>query len=197
MTDADPSSVAASLALSLEAAGIPCAIGGSLALGFWGVPRGTKDADLNAFVDEDRYAELLEVLIRSGCSAPGGEVWTAAARERFLREAREGDAAVVWKDGFRVDVFVPSIPFYAEAQARLRRVDTSAGALPVLSPEALTVFKLLFFRDKDLVDLRRLVARQGRALDTSYVRGALVGMVGELDERIAAWDQIVRDHAGD
>jgi len=190
----DPAGVALELVRALEAAGIPCAIGGSIALGLWGVPRGTKDADLNAFVGEDRYEELLTTLEAAGCRGPDDAPWTPALREAFLRQAREGDTAIVWRSGFRVDVFVPSIPFYAEAAATVRRVDIEGQPVPVLSPEALSVFKLLFFRDKDLVDLRRLVARQGARLDADYVRERLVEMVGDDDDRIAAWAAIVREH---
>ena len=42
-----------------------------------------------------------------------------------------------------------------------------------LSAEALCVFKLIFFRGKDVVDLERLVAVQGTALDATYVGSPL------------------------
>ena len=59
------------------------------------------------------------------------------------------------------------------------------------SAEATAVFKLLFFRGKDLVDLERLVAVQGAKLDTDYVRRWVAEMVGEDDTRIERWDQMV------
>jgi hypothetical protein len=60
----------------------------------------------------------------------------------------------------------------------------------VLSAEDLTVFKLLFFRGKDVVDVERLVAAQGDRLDRQYVRTWLVSCVGEGDERVRRWDAI-------
>ncbi len=60
----------------------------------------------------------------------------------------------------------------------------------VLSAEDLTVFKLLFFRGKDVVDVERLVAAQGNRLDRQYVRTWLVSCVGEGDERVRRWDTI-------
>jgi hypothetical protein len=60
----------------------------------------------------------------------------------------------------------------------------------VLSAEDLTVFKLLFFRGKDVVDVERLVAAQGDRLDRDYVRRWLVACVGEHDERVHRWDTI-------
>lgn len=185
MTEAGADRVAVEVVTALEAARIPCAIGGALSLGFWSVPRGTNDADVNAFVGEERFQELLSVLARAG---------VAFDHETALRQAREGDAVVGWKDGFRVDVFVPTIPFYAEAERRIRRVTLLGRSVPVLAPEVLAVFKLLFFRDKDLVDLRALVATQGAALDAAWVRAQLVAMLGPGDERVPAWDGIVGTH---
>lgn len=51
-----------------------------------------------------------------------------------------------------------------------------------------------FFRPKDLVDLQRLIAVQGPRLDTAYVRSHVAGMVGEPDERVVKWDELVAAH---
>jgi hypothetical protein len=59
-----------------------------------------------------------------------------------------------------------------------------------LSAEALCVFKLLFFRGKDVVDLERLIAVQGKAVDGGYVRARLVEMMGPDDPRVATWDRL-------
>jgi hypothetical protein len=52
------------------------------------------------------------------------------------------------------------------------------------------VFKLLFFRGKDVVDLERLVAVRDE-LDRAYVRRWIVDMMGDADERVRRWDEIV------
>jgi hypothetical protein len=59
----------------------------------------------------------------------------------------------------------------------------------VFAPEALAVFKLLFFRGKDLVDLERLVAVRPE-LDAAYVRRHIALMMGEDDERTRRWEEI-------
>jgi hypothetical protein len=178
-------------------AGIEAALGGGLAFNLWAIPRVTKDIDLNVFVSPDDYAKALAVLESAGARADqAGAEWDAVTRSEFLRRAAEGDVAVAWIQDVRIDVFVPSIPFYAEAQATLREVEFADGiSRRVLSPEALAVFKLLFFRGKDLADLRRLVGVQGAALDAAWVRAQIVGMLGPEDDRVAAWDEILRDHA--
>jgi hypothetical protein len=92
----------------------------------------------------------------------------------------------------RVDVFVPSIPFYAQAKARCRTVTFLGRAMQVLAPEDLAVFKLLFFRPKDLLDLERLLAIMGADVDVAYVRRSVAEIVGEVDQRVATWDELVR-----
>lgn len=64
------------------------------------------------------------------------------------------------------------------------------------SPASIAVFKLLFFRLKDRGDLERLVAVRGPDLDHAYVRRWMVEMMGDDDERVVAWNDIVRRFAG-
>jgi hypothetical protein len=63
--------------------------------------------------------------------------------------------------------------------------------MTILSAEALAVFKLLFFRPKDIADLQRLIGVRGAALDVRYVRAHIAAMMGEDDERVARWDALV------
>ena len=56
------------------------------------------------------------------------------------------------------------------------------------------MFKLLFFRGKDRVDLERLIAVRPE-LDRGYVRRWIVEMMGDADERVAAWDEMVERFA--
>ncbi len=85
-------------------------------------------------------------------------------------------------------VFVPSIDFSWEA-ARLRVQRPFAGApLWFLSAESLCIFKLLFFRTKDLADLEQLV--RTTPLDRVWVKETIAGMMGSDDPRVSAWERI-------
>lgn len=198
MSDAGDDLPAIALALldALHDAGLPAALGGGLAFNLWAIPRVTKDVDLNVFVGEDRHADALDVLAAASCRPTrDGAAWDESLRRDLLRRAREGEVVILWRGDVRIDVFFPSIPFYAEAERTLRRVTFPDGrARPVLSPEALAVFKLLFFRDKDVADLRRLVAIRGADLDAAWVRARVVEMLGDDAERVATWDEIVEAH---
>lgn len=174
--------VARRLADALEGAGISYAIGGALALGVAGVPRGTLDVDINVFVPDDRIADVARVLEAAGVRVEAG------AGEHVRRDGM----FVGHFEEMRVDLFLPSIPFSYEAQRTRVRVATADGWSGwFLSAEAIALFKLLFFRGKDVVDLARLVAVRGDALDTNYVRRWIVEMMGEDDERVRRWDDIV------
>ena len=174
--------VASMLAAALDAAGVPYAIGGAIALGVWSDPRGTYDVDINLFVDHDGLDAALDVLASAGL-----EIDRAAAT---VADAA-GEVLIGRAGGLRVDLFTPSIPFAWEAMTTRRRLRSPLGEAYYLSPEATAIFKLLFFRAKDQLDVEKLVAVQGADLDRTYVRRWMVEMMGEGDERVAAWDEIV------
>ncbi|MBI5526809.1 MAG: hypothetical protein HY897_10795 [Deltaproteobacteria bacterium] len=174
--------VARRLADALEQAGVPYAVGGAIAYGLHAPPRATNDVDINVFVDADRLEPVFDAFERAGATV---DRTTAAesARQRGDFKARAGP--------MRVDVFVPSIALYASAASRVREAVLLGRPIKVLSAEDLTIFKLLFFRAKDVSDVERLVAFRGDDLDRQYVREWLVALVGVEDERVAKWDVIV------
>ena len=181
----DPVTVALNLAEVFDARGIPYALGGAIAYGLWGIPRATVDVDVNVFVRDEELGRVTE-----GLCALGATMDLAQAREA----SEHAGMFVTHLGGWRVDVFTPSIPFAWEAcQTRVRCVIEGRSAW-FLSAESTAVFKLLFFRAKDLVDLERLVAVQGARLDAGYVRRWIVEMMGEDDERVERWDRIVTTH---
>jgi hypothetical protein len=174
--------IALELATALEDAGIPYAVGGALALAYHGVPRGTKDIDLNIFLAADEARGAFEVLRAAGATID----IDAAVR----RAAERGDAAAI-REGVRIDLFVSSIPLHEEAARRRQRVTLASTPIWILSAEDLFVLKLLFFRGKDIEDCKRMVAALGAALDAGYVRRQLVDHVGGDDQRVAELAQML------
>jgi hypothetical protein len=137
--------------------------------------------DINLFVTSDQLDGALDALIGAGLV-----IDRAAAHEAD----REGQVLVGRCEGLRIDLFTPSIPFSWEAMKTRKRLQGPSGAAYYLSPEATAVFKLLFFRPKDILDLEKLLAVQGKALDAPYVRRWVVEMMGEEDARVSTWDQL-------
>ncbi len=184
---AEPLDAALSIAEVFERTKIPYAIGGALALGLWGIPRATADVDMNIFVTNEQLPAALAALGTLGISSDEQEV---------LRRVEKDGMFVVRHGAFRIDVFTPSIEFSWEAERTSVKQQIGGRCARFLSAEALAVFKLLFFRAKDLVDLERLVAVQGQRLNVGYVRRHLVEMMGEDDPRVIEWDRLVELHSG-
>jgi hypothetical protein len=181
----DPLEAGLALAAAFEHAGVPYALGGALAYGLWGVPRATADVDVNVFVPDDGLAPVVAALHSLGIDADSESVRRAAENT--------GMFTVRWGD-YRIDLFTPSIPFSWEACRTRVACEVDGRTAWFLSAEAIAVFKLLFFRGKDIVDLQRLVAVQGARLDVAYVRRQIVEMMGDDDERVRRWDELVALH---
>jgi len=170
-----PLAVAGRLAEVLGRAGVPVALGGALAYGFWAVPRATVDVDLNVFVGLDRLDEVLALLEEAGCSVD---------RTEARRVAVERGDFTASLSALRIDLFLSTIPAHDAAAQRIRSVIVGDQAIPILSPEDLLLFKVLFHRTKDLADIEHLVSARLGELDTAYVLTQLVDVVGETDERV-------------
>jgi hypothetical protein len=179
--------VARAIANALERRKIPYAIGGAIALGFYAPPRATLDVDVNIFVSRGpAFAKALGALKDSGFVAE-----TDAAI--LVRQAQEEGQFRGRLEGIRVDVFIPTVPFYKELKRRVRNAVLLGRPIKILSPEDLLVLKLMFFRRKDLADAEAVLRDQGTALDRRKVRDRLVKLVSEEDERVRAWDDLARE----
>ena len=180
----DAATVAASLAGELHARGQEYALGGAIALGYWGIPRGTVDVDVTLFLAPERPSDCIWLLQEIGC-----EVRAATAAESL----REHGFCRVTCAGLHVDVFLPLIPFYEVARKRRVRVELGGQPVWVWDAETLVIFKMMFFRRKDLADVEQVLTVQGPRFDRLWVREQLLAMYGTRDPRLAAWDELDRD----
>lgn len=179
--------VARALADALEAARLPYAIGGAIALGYHSAPRATIDVDVNVFVDPSRALDTaMAALARAGFSPEGSPA--ILARQAMTDGQFRGHVSTM-----RVDVFVPAIPYYAELRRRRRSVILSARPIWILGANDLAVLKLMFFRTKDLADVEALLRSPEARIDRGFVRRKLVRLLGRTrDERVRAWDSMVK-----
>jgi len=175
--------VAGQLAEQLQARGQEYALGGAIALGYWGAPRGTVDVDVTLYVPPERPSESIWLLQDIGCE------FSPTKAAESLRE--HGFCRVTFA-GMDVDVFLPMVPFYEAARARRKRVELGGQSVMVWDAESLAVFKMMFFRRKDLADIEQILRAQGTQLDRLWVREQLAGMYGPRDPRLSGWDDLVR-----
>jgi hypothetical protein len=168
----DLPSVMVELSRTLEAAGIGHAFGGALALA-WCTERarGTIDLDVNCFISLEEIDRLLTAL-------PAGFNRDEQAVQ-LLRST--GQARFFWGP-IPVDLFCNTTAFHDGLERRVR-VEHFAGAqVPFLSCTDLAVFKAMFNRPKDWVDLQEVV--NAGTCDHDVVAGVLVRYLGVDDERV-------------
>ena len=164
---------------ALEAAKIPHAFGGAIALAYSTLdPRGTSDIDVNVFAPAADPGPALAAL-PAGIDQPDGVAETIA---------REGQIRLWW-DETPVDLFFDYEPVHAEAARNRRLVEFAGTRIPILGPDELALFKAMFDRTRDWADIEALVA--AGTVDLDSVRRMLGELIGEDDPRFARLDDAV------
>jgi hypothetical protein len=158
---------------ALEAANVPHAFGGAIALAYSTLnPRGTSDIDVNVFSPAAEPGPALAAL-PDGVAQPDGTA-EAIVRDGQIR---------LWWDETPVDLFFDYEPIHAEAAANRRFVDFVGTRIPILGPDELALFKAMFDRTQDWADIEAMLA--AGTVDVPRVRQMLSGLVGSDDARVA------------
>lgn len=152
---------AADIQRRLRALDIPSVVIGGLAVAIWGEPRLTRDIDLKIALDRDDTHRLLDALPAE---------WRPLADDPAQAFDQFGVLFLLTPKGLRFDLLLAENPFDLEAIERGRVVAVGPGAeLVACTPEDLIIYKLVSTRPQDHEDVRRVVMRQGDALDDAYV----------------------------
>ena len=157
----------------LEAARIPHAIGGALALAYYAEPRATVDVDINVFVSTDRWPDVSAALAEIGVDVSAD----ASALER------DGQVRLWWGRN-AVDLFFSYDEFHEEMPRKSLRVPFGDTTVQVLSPEHLAVCKAMFDRTKDWLDIEQILVAT-EPIDLEEIEAQLTRMIGPSDPRIA------------
>jgi hypothetical protein len=157
---------------ALEAARIPHAIGGALALAYYAEPRATIDVDINVFVPTDRWPDIREALAPLGIDV-----------EVDVEHLNRDGQVRLWWDRNPVDLFFSYDPFHDAMRRNARKVPFNQGTIPILSPEHLAVCKAMFDRPKDWLDIEQILVATD-PLDMSEIEDWLERMVGKENPRI-------------
>lgn len=164
---------------ALDAAGLPHAFGGALALAFCTAePRGTQDIDVNVFLSPEEVDRLVDAL-------PEGIAVRDPDRELLARDAQ----ARLWWDETPVDVFLSNHPFHDHAEADRRHV-AFAGIerFPVLACQDLAVFKAFSARPKDVVDVATMVALG--SVDLGALEQSVAALLGDREQRARFFERV-------
>jgi hypothetical protein len=156
---------------ALDSAKVPHAIGGALALAYYGEPRATVDVDVNLFVPASEFPRIVALLEPLGVTA--GEA-------RSIE--RDGQVRLWW--GMNpVDLFFAYDPFHDAMASAVRRVEFRDASIPILSPEHLIVCKAVFDRSKDWLDIEQMMIGVPD-LDHGEVESWLVAIAGPYNPRV-------------
>lgn len=153
---------------ALVIAQIPHAFGGAQALAYYGSVRATHDIDVNVFVSAAEAERVLAVLAGLGIRVDGAELRAQLARDAQTR--------VRW-EGTPIDLFFAYDELHHSSHRRRRRVDFYGDFIHILSAEDLILYKAVFDRDKDWIDIAGILYASPDRLDFDYMRGFL----GRLD----------------
>jgi len=164
---------------SLNEASIPHAFGGAIALAYCvEEPRGTRDLDVNIFVDAARAEGVL-------ASLPKGIV--VSARD-VARVERDGQARLDW-DGTPVDVFLNNLPLHEAVAGAVVWVPLAGREVPVLDCASLAIFKAFFDRTKDWADMEAIARAAPEDIDLAAA--TIADLVGERDPAVKRLESLI------
>lgn len=165
---------------SLDQHAVSWALGGALALAYaTEEPRGTRDIDINVFVAASEAGRVFAAL-------PAGVAHTRAD----VAAAGRDDQVRLWWDDTPVDVFFAAAPFHFEVERRCRTVPFANRLIRVLCAEDLAVFKAMFDRGKDWVDIATMT--EAHAIDLDLAADRLGELLGD-DPRVEHLRHLVGD----
>lgn len=151
---------------------IPHAIGGALAVGYYGEPRSTLDIDVNVFVPPDRWRDIRKSLEPLGIDI---EIDEASLK-------RAGEVKLGWGSNF-IHLFFSCDPLHEEMYRAIRTAPFNGGRIPIVSPEHLIIRKALLDRTKDWLDIEQILVATS-PVNLEEVEDWLERMVGADDLRM-------------
>ncbi len=162
---------------------VPYAFGGALALAYWAPPRATLDIDVNLFVLEEETAPAFDAIEAAGFSIN---------RASALKSARDRGDFRAWAGPIRLDLFISFAAFHDSVASRtVARPWKGDRQIRVLAAEDLMLFKLLFDRPKDWIDIEKMAIQQAGLLELGYVRRWLGELLPVGDPRAGRLERIL------
>lgn len=154
---------------SLTDAAFAHAFGGAIALAFCvGEPRGTRDLDVNVFVDASEARTVLAALPDA----------VRVRKKDIVQVERDGQARLDW-DGTPIDVFLNNLPLHDAVATSIVWVPLEGRTVPVLDCASLVIFKAFFDRTKDWADLEAIA--QATPGDIEEATATIADLVGADD----------------
>jgi hypothetical protein len=167
---------------------IPYVLIRGIALQWWGEPRFTRDVDITILVNSGKEESAIKRILSA---------FTPRISDALEFALKNRVCLVRSRDGYDIDISL-GIPGYEEevmrraAQCRLRK----GHAVRICSAEDLIIHKAVAGRPQDISDIESIVIRQGKKIDSNYIRKWLKEFsdaleMGEIFERFEKpWKQL-------
>jgi hypothetical protein len=181
---ADPTIATIAVADALRAAGIAGAVYGGLALGAYGEPRETKDADFA--ISGVGLEEILDAMRRAGVEASPSFGNVRFGGNRISRIMLLG---AVDHSGLNVlDLVEPLSPRYAAAVIDRALTGSIRGKpISLVSPEDFVLLKVLSTRDRDVEDASSVLCALRGRIDLALIEREATSLADEIaDHPVAA-----------
>jgi predicted nucleotidyltransferase len=132
---------------------------GGLAVGAWGVVRGTKDVDIVVAPDPENLRRVAEVAVAAGGHVQQGEALLGTPIS-IASALASGEQVPIETDLGRLDIVqgLDGVPSYEELQQRATQAEVLGVTVAVCSIEDLKAMKRAAGRTRDLADLEDLEA---------------------------------------
>jgi hypothetical protein len=163
---------------SLTEAGVAHAFGGAIALAYCvEEPRGTRDLDVNIFVDASEAESVL-------ASLPKG---VRSRKKDIAMVKRDGQARLYWDDT-PIDVFLNNLPLHDAVAAAVVWVQLEGRDVPMLDCASLAIFKAFFYRTKDWADLEAIA--RAAPEDIQEAAATIADLMGKDDPAVQRLEEL-------
>ena len=170
----------------LDGAGVPYALIGGVAVGLQAEPRFTQDVDVVVWIDDGRWAGLLDGALAFGIRPRIDDPLAFAERARVLLLSHEGVVPI--------DVSCGVLPFEQELIEQASAIDVGSASIRVARPVHLLVTKAIANRPRDRADIAALLQAHPD-VDVAAARRVVAEFAQALEqpELLEEFDRLTRD----
>jgi hypothetical protein len=138
---------------------IPYMIVGGQAVLLYGEPRLTRDIDITLGVDSHKINDIVAIAKKLKLKILPEDV------EKFVMETMV--LPVLGRKGIRIDFIFSFTDYEKNAIARAKKIDNDGVEIYYASPEDVIIQKIFAGRERDIEDVRLIIAKQ--KVDDSYI----------------------------
>ncbi|MEK9144161.1 MAG: hypothetical protein AAB339_00970 [Elusimicrobiota bacterium] len=155
--------------------------GGAIAYNYYGPPRLTQDVDVLALIPAIQSPALIEALAGGGCLLGDVDPKPLDVKAALAELRGRGHMVTLVRQGIRIEIFAPWHPFHSRVLERSPERVLDGRTIRIHSAEDLIVFKKIFDRPKDIMDIKAMLLAQKGRLNTARLLSDAKGLLADAD----------------